>query len=111
ETWVETVDRYMAFMHEILGDRLTPREYEEIRSAIIEQRVMPSMRLMWSAGKAARATHVAAYNCAYLAPSNLDDLAEIMYLLMCGAGVGFSVESQNIQLLPIIKRQSGLKRP
>ncbi len=111
ETWVETVDRYMAFMHEILGDRLTPAEYGEIRSAILEQRVMPSMRLMWAAGKAARATHVAAYNCAYLAPSCLDDLAEIMYLLMCGAGVGFSVESQNTQLLPIIKRQSGLKRP
>lgn len=111
ETWVETVDRYMGFMHEILGDHLALPEYEEIRSAILEQRVMPSMRLMWAAGRAARATPVTAYNCAYIAPSQLDDLAEIMYLLMCGAGVGFSVESQNAQLLPIIKRQSGLKLP
>ncbi len=107
ETWIETVDRYMRFMQENLGDRLIHQEYEEIRQAILNQHVMPSMRLLWSAGKAARTNNVAAYNCSFIAPSRLEDLAEIMYLLMSGVGVGFSVESQNVQQLPIIRRQTG----
>lgn len=107
ETWIETVDRYLRFMQENLGDRLNPQEYEEIRQAILNQHVMPSMRLLWSAGKAARTNNVAAYNCSFIAPSRLEDFAEITYLLMSGVGVGFSVESQNIQQLPIIQRQTG----
>ena len=111
ETWIETVDRYLAFMREKLGDKLSSEEYAEIREAILSQQVMPSMRLMWSAGAAARNNSVAAYNCSFIAPTKLDDFAEIMFLLMCGVGVGFSVESQNVQLLPIIKRQSGHMLP
>lgn len=107
ETWIETVDRYMHFMQENLGERLSSQEYEEIRQAILHQHVMPSMRLLWSAGKAACVNNVAAYNCSFIAPSRLEDLAEIIYLLMSGVGVGFSVESQNIQQLPIIQRQTG----
>ncbi len=109
ETWIETVDRYISFMKERLEDKLTEDEYEELRVAILNQRAMPSMRLVWSAGKAARASNVSAYNCSYIAPSKLEDFAEIMYLSMCGCGVGFSVESQTVQQLPIIKRQSGEK--
>ncbi|MBI3185556.1 MAG: ribonucleoside-triphosphate reductase [Myxococcales bacterium] len=111
ETWVETIDRYVAFMRESLGGRLSEQEYQEVRSAILHQRVMPSMRLLWSAGPGARATHVAAYNCAYVAPTCIADLSEIMYLLMCGAGVGFSVESQFAQQLPLVRRQSGERLP
>lgn len=111
ETWIETIDRYIDFMRENLGKALTEDEYEEIRQAILRQEVMPSMRLIWSAGKAARKTNVTAYNCSYIAPSKLEDFAEIMYLLMCGTGVGFSVESQNVQQLPIIKRQTGKVLP
>jgi ribonucleoside-triphosphate reductase len=111
ETWIETVDRYIGFMREKLGNKLSTAEYAEIREAILSQEVMPSMRLMWSAGKAARNNSVAAYNCSFIAPTKLDDFAEIMFLLMCGVGVGFSVESQNVQLLPIIKRQSGHMLP
>lgn len=107
ETWVETVERYMNFMRENLGDCLDEDEYGEIRQAIIHQEVMPSMRLMWSAGTAARKTNVCAYNCSYVAPSKIEDFAEIMYLLMCGTGVGFSVESQTVQQLPIVRRQNG----
>ena len=107
ETWIETVDRYMSFMKESLKDGLKDAEYSEIREAILKQEVMPSMRLMWSAGKAARKTNVCAYNCSFIAPSKLGDFAEIMYLLMCGTGVGFSVESQSVQRLPIIKKQTG----
>lgn len=107
ETWIETVERYVNFMKENLGKRLSDDEYEEIRQAILKQEVMPSMRLMWSAGKAARATNVSVYNCSYIAPTNLRDFSEIMYLLMCGTGVGFSVESQTAQRLPIVQRQTG----
>ncbi len=107
ETWIETVGRYMNFMKENLGNKLSEKEYEDIREAILKQEVMPSMRLMWSAGHAAKKTNVTAYNCSFVAPSKLEDFAEIMYLSMCGAGVGFSVESQTVGLLPIIKRQTG----
>lgn len=107
ETWIETVDRYLAFMKENLGNALSEEEYKEIREAVLAQKVMPSMRLMWSAGKAAKSTNVSAYNCSYIAPSKLKDFGEIMYLLMCGTGVGFSVEQQTIQQLPQIKKQTG----
>ncbi|MBI2624844.1 MAG: ribonucleoside-triphosphate reductase [Candidatus Nealsonbacteria bacterium] len=111
ETWIETVDRFVDFMKERLEKKFSEAEYENIRQAILNQEVMPSMRLVWSAGKAAKATNVSAYNCSFIAPSQIRDFAEIMYLSMCGAGVGFSVESQTIQLLPIIKRQTGAVLP
>ncbi|MCW5589871.1 MAG: hypothetical protein KIT27_09445 [Legionellales bacterium] len=111
ETWIETVDRYMNFMKNHLGDKLTPREYKEIRQAILQQDIMPSMRLLQFAGPAAEATHVCAYNCSFIAPRNLRDFGEVMYISMCGTGVGFSVESQNIQALPQIKPQTGKMLP
>jgi len=111
ETWIETIDRYINFMRENIGAKLTEEEYAEIRNAILKQESMPSMRLLWGAGEAARKTNICAYNCSFIAPSKLEDFAEIMYILMCGAGVGFSVESQNIQELPIINRQIGDKLP
>ena len=107
ETWVETVERYLVFMREKIGDRLPDTQYEALRHAILHQRVMPSMRLLWSAGPAARSNNISAYNCSFVAPTTLDDLADIMYLLMSGVGVGFSVESQHVQKLPIIERQTG----
>lgn len=111
ETWVETVDRYIDFMKENLGTKLKEEEYAELRSAILRQEVMPSMRLMWGAGKAARASHAVAYNCSFIAPTKPQDLAEIMYLSMNGCGVGFSVETITAQEFPIIKRFTGKKRP
>ena len=110
ETWVETVDRYINFMRENLGKRLSDKEYSEVRQAILSHEAMPSMRLLQFAGKAARTTNVCAYNCSFIAPTKLEDFAEIMYISMCGTGAGFSVESQYIQQLPVIKRQSGKLR-
>lgn len=107
ETWIETVDRYLNFMKENLGDKLSEEEYSEIREAILRQEVMPSMRLLWSAGKAVKAANVSAFNCSFIAPTKLKDFAEIMYLSMCGTGVGFSVESQTTQKLPQIKKRNG----
>ena len=107
ETWTETVGRYMGFMHENLGSKLTNLEYDEIREAILNQEIMPSMRLLQFAGKAARKTNVCAYNCSFIAPKCFQDFAEIIYISMCGVGVGWSVESENIQALPQIKKQTG----
>ena len=109
ETWSETVDRYMDFMRENIGKSISDEDYADIREGILKQEIMPSMRLMWSAGKAAAKTNVCGYNCSYIAPSELRDFAEIMYLSMCGTGVGFSAESRNVQQLPIIKPQTGEK--
>ncbi len=111
ETWIETVDRYMEFMRKNLGDKLKEQEYKEIRETILKQEAMPSMRLMQFAGKAAERTSVCAYNCSFIAPSTLQDFGEVIYILMCGSGVGFSVESKNIQALPQIKIQTGKKLP
>lgn len=111
ETWIETVDRYVAFMKENMGTKLTATEYADIRDGILRQEAMPSMRLLQFSGPAARKTNVCAYNCSYIAPECFQDLAEIMYISMCGTGAGWSVESQNIQKFPQIKLQSGKHLP
>ncbi|MDR3558528.1 MAG: ATP cone domain-containing protein, partial [Candidatus Pacebacteria bacterium] len=80
ETWIETVNRYVAFMKENLGDKLTDKEYAEVREGILKQEAMPSMRLLQFAGKAAASTNVCAYNCSFTAPEKFQDLAEIMYI-------------------------------
>jgi ribonucleoside-diphosphate reductase alpha chain len=107
ETWIETVDRYMAFMRERMGNKLKEAEYDELKNGILNFEAMPSMRLLQFAGPAARGTHVCAYNCSYIAPESFQDLAEIMYISMCGVGAGWSVESQNVQKFPQINLQTG----
>lgn len=109
ETWVETVNRYVDFMKENLGKKLKDAEYAEVREAILHQEAMPSMRLLQFAGAAARSTNVCAYNCSFIAPENFRDIAEIMYVSMCGTGAGWAVESQNVQKFPQIKLQTGKK--
>ena len=111
ECWIETIDRYVNFMRQNLGNKLSDEEYEEVRTAILNQEVMPSMRLVQFSGEAAKKTNVCAYNCSYIAPKALQDFAEVMYVSMCGTGVGFSVESKNIQALPQISFQSGEMLP
>jgi ribonucleoside-diphosphate reductase alpha chain len=111
ETWIETVDRYMNFMRENLGDKLTEKEYTEVRTGILRQEVMPSMRLMQFSGDAARRCNTCGYNCTFTAPVKPEDFAEIMYLSMQGCGVGFAVESQNVEQLPQIMKQNGKKLP
>jgi ribonucleoside-diphosphate reductase alpha chain len=105
ETWIEAVDRYMSYMKENIGDKLTVKEYNDVREAILNQEICPSMRLLWSSGKACRQSNVWAYNCSYVAPTCPQDLGEIMYISMCGAGLGFAVEWENVQQFPQIKKQ------
>lgn len=109
ETWIETVDRYLGFMKENIGAKLTNKEYAELREAILRQEIMPSMRLMQFAGDAARRCNACAYNCSFIAPTKLEDFAEILYLSASGCGVGYTVESWNIEQLPQIHSQSGEK--
>lgn len=111
ETWIETVDRYMDFMKENMGEKLKESEYKEVKDAILKQDALPSMRLLQFAGVATRKTNVCAYNCSFVAPECFQDLAEIMYVLMCGSGAGFAVESQNVQKFPQINSQTGKKLP
>lgn len=107
ETWVETIERFMDFMKDEMKDKLSESEYQRIHTSILNQEVIPSMRLLWSAGPAAKKTHVAAYNCSYIAITDLRDFAEIMYVAMCGTGVGYSVENKFISKLPEVKIQTG----
>ncbi len=107
ETWTETVARYVDFMRENLGNKLTEKEYSEVREGIFKHEAMPSMRLLQFAGPAARRNHACAYNCSFTAPQSFQDFAEIMFLSMSGTGVGFSAESYSAQALPQIKNQTG----
>ncbi|MES2314397.1 MAG: ATP cone domain-containing protein [Patescibacteria group bacterium] len=109
ETWIETVERYITFMKENLGNKLTDKEYKEVRDGILSQQAMPSMRLLQFSGPAARRDNVCAYNCSFIAPESFQDLAEIMYVSMSGTGVGFAVESTNAEKFPQIEMQTGEK--
>jgi len=101
ETWEETVSRYMNFWTKDSENPMLDTEtFNEIEKAIKNLEVMPSMRTLMTAGKALERDNVAGYNCSYLAVDNLRAFDEAMYVLMCGTGVGFSVERQYINLLP-----------
>lgn len=107
ETWVETVDRAVGFLHELSASRLDSEVYERIRRSILEMRVMPSMRLLAMAGPAARRSHITLYNCSYQPVDSLDSFVEALIISMSGCGVGFSVEHQYVSKLPLIKKQTG----
>ena len=108
ETWIETVDRSVAFLHELAGDRLPAATYERMRHAILEMRSMPSMRLLAMAGPAARRNNVAIYNCSYQPVESIDSFVEALSISMSGCGVGFSVEGRYVENFPRIRRQRGV---
>lgn len=99
EKWEETVTRYCTYWKEKFPDTFP---YERIHNAILRLRVMPSMRAMMTAGKALDRDNAAGYNCSYMAIDNQRCFDETLYLLMCGVGVGYSVERQFITKLPTI---------
>ncbi len=106
ETWVETVDRAVSFLHELAGEKLEAEEYEKMRKMILEMKATPSMRLLATAGAAARRQNVSVYNCAYLGADSIDAFCEAMLISMSGCGVGFSVEGKHVEKLPRVKRQT-----
>ena len=106
ETWDETVDRLVSYLK-----TKTPtleKDIEELREAVLNLEVMPSMRLMMTAGEACDRDNIAAYNCSYLAVNNKRAFSEALYILMNGTGVGFSCERQDINKLPIVPEEIGL---
>ena len=100
ETWEETVDRMVTYLKS--KNKGLDKEFKEIREAVLNLEIMPSMRLMMSAGEACERDNIAAYNCSYLAINNKRAFSEALYILMNGTGVGFSCERQEIDKLPQI---------
>ena len=98
ETWDETVNRYVDFFVE--REQLNEQEALELFNAIHNLEVMPSMRCMMTAGEALKRDNVAGFNCSYLHIDHPRAFDELMYVLMCGTGVGFSVERNFIAKLP-----------
>jgi ribonucleoside-triphosphate reductase (thioredoxin) len=100
ETFEEVVDRYIDYFKSKNKTRKIP--WEELRQAILNLEVMPSMRCLMTAGEALDKDQVAGYNCSYIPIDNPKCFDEIMYILMCGTGVGYSVESRYVNKLPEI---------
>jgi len=109
EHWEETVNRYMVFMHSHLKQKhnynISEELYKELRDAIINLEVMPSMRSIMTAGKALDRDNTAGYNCSYLPIDDPKAFDEAMYILLCGTGVGFSVEHKYVDQLPEVPDQ------
>ena len=101
ETWSETVKRYTDYLYS-KNLNLTEQDWEDLEVAILSLEVMPSMRAMMTAGVAADRDNTCIYNCSYLPVDHPRAFDEAMFILLCGTGVGFSVERQSIQKLPMI---------
>lgn len=103
ETWEETVDRYINFFKQ---ERANTPELQtlldEAKQYILSMKVMPSMRALMTAGEALKRENIAGFNCSYIAINNKRAFAEALYILMCGTGVGFSCERQEVAKLPVV---------
>ena len=106
ETWGETVKRYFDFFEDHLKEHnsfiLSSELRSELENAVLNLEIMPSMRALMTAGEALRRDNTAGYNCSYVAVNRVRAFDEILYILMCGTGVGFSVERQYVEKLPTI---------
>ena len=106
ETWDETVGRYFDFFKEHLKEthkfNLTKELRKELEEAVLDLKIMPSMRCLMTAGEALKRENIAGYNCSYVAVNRVHAFDEILYVLMNGTGVGFSVERQHVSQLPHI---------
>ncbi len=106
ENWDETVSRYISFMDNHVRDKhdyiLSDSLKSEIEDAILNLQVMPSMRAMMTAGPALNRDNICGYNCSYIPVDSPRSFDECMYILMCGTGVGFSVERENVDKLPVV---------
>ena len=100
ETWSETVSRYVNYMHDRV--KFSKEDKADIEQAILGLDVMPSMRALMSAGTALERDNTAGYNCSYLPVDDSKSFDEAMYILLCGTGVGFSVERKYVDKLPEI---------
>ena len=106
ENWDETVSRYTNYMrNQVRGKHhyeVSDTDMFDIEQAILNQDIMPSMRAMMTAGPALARDNICGYNCSYIPVDSPRSFDECMYILMCGTGVGFSVERENVEKLPIV---------
>ena len=106
EDWHETVYRYTNFMTNHVKDKhdfdIPKKDLSEIHDAILGLEVMPSMRAMMTSGAALERDNVCGYNCSYIPVDSPRSFDECMYILMCGTGVGFSVERSNVDKMPVV---------
>ena len=109
ETWNETVGRYFDFFTTHLDDlheyKIPDKLRKELEESVLSTSVMPSMRCLMTAGEALRRENIAGYNCSYVAVDRVQAFDEILYVLMNGTGVGFSVERQFVNELPKIAEE------
>ena len=109
ETWGETVNRFFQFFQEHLKEMcnydLENGVLEKLKKEVMSLNVMPSMRCMMTAGEALRKENIAGYNCSYVKIDNPRSFDEILYVLMNGTGVGFSVEADHVSQLPSIAEE------
>ena len=109
ETWNETVKRYFDFFDwhtkENTKHKITKAEREEVEQAVLNLEVMPSMRCLMTAGDALARENISGYNCSYVAVDSPRSFDEILYILMNGTGVGFSVERQFVNQLPVVAEE------
>jgi len=109
ETWSETVGRYFDFFEGHLKEyhnyKVTKKEREELEQAVLNLEIMPSMRALMTAGDALKRDNIAGYNCSFVSAGRVRSFDEILYVLMCGTGVGFSVERDFLKKLPTIAEE------
>ncbi len=109
ETWTETIERYFNYFEEHLMEmhkfKLNKDLRNELEEAVLETKVMPSMRCLMTAGEALKRENIAGYNCSYVAVNRVQAFDEILYVLMNGTGVGFSVERQEVNKLPVVAEE------
>jgi ribonucleoside-triphosphate reductase (thioredoxin) len=104
EIWPETVERYIKFIQESLGEKIPAKVLRKIRQKVLNFEVMPSMRFLWAAGDPAKQDNVTIYNCSFSAVDTMDAFHEALYILMCGTGYGFSVENKYVSQLQDIPK-------
>ena len=109
ETWAETVDRYFNFFKEHLqvnyNYEFKEGDIKELKEAILQLKIMPSMRCLMTAGPALKKENVAGYNCSYIHVDSIRSFDEILYVLMNGTGIGFSVERRHTDKLPSLPEE------
>ena len=109
ETWEETVSRYFTFFESYLQKmhkyKLTDKLQNQLKDYILDLKIMPSMRCLMTAGEALEKENIAGYNCSYVAVDRPQAFDEILYILMNGTGVGFSVDRQSVNNLPDVAEE------
>lgn len=107
EFFPESVSRTMGFFQEELGDIISPHFYKLGEQSLLNMSAMCSMRTFWAAGAAARKNNITMYNCSYQVMNDIQCFPEILYILMCGTGAGFSIERKYVDQLPVLSPVTG----